>query len=130
MLSIRCFWGVGWFSSTKCNPALSATFRYRIGLSEATPVGTALCLWIVGSKKAPRPEARNCLRLVLSFSFIPLLLSNFHHAIRQNERQSLEKEENSSWYPDIAQVAGLLHDYADIAPGPCHSSGMLNAARC
>jgi hypothetical protein len=60
-----------------------------MGLSEVTPLGTALRLWFVGSKKIPRPEARNCLRLVLSLSFIPLLISDCHHAIRQNEASIL-----------------------------------------
>jgi len=59
-----------------------------MGLREVTALGTALCLWFV-SQKVPRPEARNCLRLVLSLSFIALLLSDCHHAIRQNEASIL-----------------------------------------
>src|SRR5579859_1101649 len=48
-----------------------------MGLSAVTSLGTALCFWVVDSKKAPSPEARNCLRLLLCLSPIAVLVLFF-----------------------------------------------------
>src|ERR1700731_625038 len=86
MLSIRCFSGVGWFSKTKRTPALSATFRNRMGLNDATRLGTKFPVLSLGRKKTPRPAVRNCLRLVLRPSFIrrfALVIMPFPGMMRQ-----------------------------------------------
>src|ERR1700674_3474376 len=67
---MRCFSEVGRFSRTKRTPALSATFRNRMGLNDATRLGAKFPLLSLGRKKTPRPAVRNCLRLVLRPSFI------------------------------------------------------------
>src|SRR5580704_5588422 len=64
MLSIRCFCGVGLFCRTKCSPALSATFRKRIGLNDV-----ARFVFSGGKNKNPRPAARNSLRVLLLMRF-------------------------------------------------------------
>src|SRR5579864_7181847 len=67
---MRCFSEVGWFSRTKRTPALSATFRNRMGLNDETRLGTKFPLLSLDREKIPRPAMRNCLRLVLCPSFI------------------------------------------------------------
>jgi len=67
-------------------------------------------------KKVPRPEARNCLRLVLSLSFIALLSRTVIMPFAKMKRQSLEKEEKNYAY----SCSSLSTVLTSAELGPAH----------